>query len=300
MLRRASRGPIERLLSFSTMALVVLLGACNSVDFGNASVPAIPSDAHPYNPDDAAVSDAATADAFNFPVSDAAYTGNPLCNAQAAAGCYPDDAPTTDTCPPAEMAGDAAVPAVDAGDAASPPPACRVAPSAGQPVCVKAGTGEDGAACQSGADCAAGFECVGTTGQCRHYCCMADACDSLPHPAFCDVQSLAVSDTTKVPVCMPVSACKLLSPTGCMAGETCEVVRPDGTTSCVAVGTAQAGDPCDVEHCASGLTCLGSVGSRVCYQLCAVVDSSAACPAGTTCQTTAPTFQDPTVGICTQ
>jgi hypothetical protein len=212
------------------------------------------------------------------------YEGSPLCNASKSHGtCYPDDVPESASC------------GADAGDAASY--ACRVRVDSGtaQPICAAAGAGKDGDPCQKGSDCAAGLDCVGT-GQCRRYCCDNDCGISSTRPQFCDIQPLADAANMKVPVCIGVKSCELLVAGHCATGETCAVVKPDGTTSCVAVGAAKAGESCDREHCGAGLVCLGAPGKRSCYQLCHTDKSE--CPVGLKCRAREPLFPDPAVGIC--
>jgi hypothetical protein len=94
---------------------------------------------------------------------------------------------------------------------------------------------------------------------------------------------------------MPISGCSLFGV--CPADQTCAIVKDDGTTSCVEIGPAVAGAACDATHCAAGLTCLGNVGARTCFQLCHV-DSQTECPTGTTCAGSAQLFKDPQFGIC--
>src|SRR5437867_776307 len=54
--------------------------------------------------------------------------------------------------------------------------ACHVVQQKGEAKqeCSVGGTGIDGASCETGADCAPAFECVGMPGRCRHYCCNGD------------------------------------------------------------------------------------------------------------------------------
>lgn len=252
--------------------------------------------------------------------------GNPLCYFDLGAGgahnCEPD---TSSQCATSDDAGaftgwDAGVAspsgsdAGDAGDAGPPASACHVCqPDISSPdcevphaqACVAAGPGGDGAQCQVSGDCAASFECVGSPGECRHYCCGGNtSCDKAANvttgATFCDVQP-TVSGAVPVPVCEPVVSCTLLlTGTGngsCPKGETCAVVKDDGTTSCVTIGTVGIGGDCDIYHCAAELTCLGSQGSRKCYQLCEV-NSPASCPSGTTCTSSAQLFTNANVGIC--
>lgn len=228
----------------------------------------------------------------------ALYHGNPLCNVvDTAVQCMPDDALI--------CGGDAG--AGDAGAAANvDPQGCRIhretvdtfAPKC-QPVNVDA-AGTDGAACKTGTDCAAGFDCVvgenGTT-QCRHYCC-AGTCKGHESQSggatFCDVQDL-VDVNQKAPVCMPLKHCELLGTGECNTNESCAVVTENGDTGCVAVGEKQVGASCDADHCAAGLTCLGTAGSRECFKLCRV--SSSDCGATQICATST-VFKDPNFGIC--
>lgn len=244
--------------------------------------------------DDAGISVVAdagpTADAGSF--ADVAIApiaqGSPLCNASEAHGCFPDDPRAC---------------ATDAGAAdASAPSTCRVEWGSGASIPTAtcnafAGTGVDGAACARSADCASGFECVGSPGQCRQYCCSQDSCNALIQ--FCDIQQTAADPSTrtyKVPVCMPLRACTLLSP-GCPADETCGIVAPNGATSCVALGLAKAGDSCESDHCGGGLACLGDVGTRQCYQLCHTANPTE-CMASQKCRTGGAVFPDPAFGLC--
>jgi hypothetical protein len=239
--------------------------------------------------------------------STSAFQGNPLCHASRAIGaCYPDDPITPMTVTACNTDGGEN----DAGGGL----ACHVAPNGSPPVCLAAGPGMDGDACKVPTDCAAGLECVGS-GTCRPYCCSglvkcAAGDDAGGAGEFCDIQQAAGPTDTKVPVCMPIRSCSLLGQltdvdaggSHCGTDETCAVVRgDDGATSCVAIGKAMAGDPCDTQHCAAGLVCLGTT-QRKCYQLCLTQVSAAppapSCPAGMTCKGGLPLFPNPAVGIC--
>lgn len=163
-------------------------------------------------------------------------------------------------------------------------------------------SGVDGVSCSDAADCAPGFDCAfGAQGSvCRRYCCAGSCAGQSSRnggPTFCDVQTLMrpSGDGVKAPVCMPVKTCKLLRDGECSALETCAVINEKGDTGCVALGDAKAGASCDAEHCAAGLTCLGSPGDRRCYELCKVDDAT--CGPSQTC-TTGSVFQDTTFGVC--
>jgi hypothetical protein len=172
-----------------------------------------------------------------------------------------------------------------------------------QPVCAPPGDAGAGTACTQSNDCAPGLDCVsvgaGGTPVCAQYCCMGNhACLS---NQFCNVEPLAFSMATKVPVCVALHHCDLLSTstTNCPTAETCSVVREDGATSCVEIGTAKAGDACDSVHCAADLACLGVPGKRTCFQLChtAAMPPNGECGPSQVCQGGAPLFTA-AFGIC--
>ena len=219
--------------------------------------------------------------------------GSPLCRATKET-CWPDEGALQcggSPAPPDSGTGDAGAPQVF-GDA------CHVTLSG--PSCASAGSGKDGSTCTASSDCSAGSDCVlraDGLGQCRRYCC-GGTCTNVGSPSggatFCDVVQLAEESKVKVPVCMPVKACKLLTAGQCEAGETCSVAAEDGTTSCVRTGPAQADAPCDETHCAAGLTCLGKPGARRCFQLCRV--GAAPCAKGM-CKTSS-LIRDTSFGLC--
>jgi hypothetical protein len=232
------------------------------------------------------------------------YRGNPLCNV-IGGECVPDDDGSRLTAGAMKC-----VEVTDAGDAGTATVVasmgCRIhreTVDTFAPRCLAINVdtaGGDGVACKTGTDCAAGFDCiVGENGtkQCRHYCC-AGTCKGHESQSggatFCDVQDL-VDVNQKAPVCMPLKHCELLGTGECNANETCAVVTENGDTGCVAVGEKQVGASCDADHCAAGLACLGTAGSRECFKLCRV--SSTDCGAAQICATST-VFKDPSFGIC--
>jgi hypothetical protein len=274
--------------------LVCLAPGCASFSTSTSSPDTNPGPpVHPYEPDASDASYALAAEPSES-ATVSAPQGSPLCNAPLnVGGCYPDLVTSAQACGLGSDAGESDR-AIDEDE----PLACRVQPAgdAGDagvvPACEPAGLGFDGAPCAHGTDCAAGYECVENT--CRHYCCAGNS--SCAPADFCDIQPTTDSGTL-VPVCVPVLPCVLLSQGGCPAGQSCAVVRADGTTSCETVGSGGQGAPCDTQHCAAGLVCLGAVGSRKCYALCYTA-MVAACGDGQTCMGGLPLFQDPAVGWC--
>ncbi|MGO9834586.1 MAG: hypothetical protein ACLP1X_10245 [Polyangiaceae bacterium] len=239
------------------------------------------------------------------------YQGSPLCNASRSTGCcYPDDPTNAQACAQAACQtgpdGGTLDAAPGAGAYVEVSLGCHVAPAEAAPdasagstavsaVCLPGGQGLDGFPCRGPDDCAPAYECVGTTPTCQRYCCGGnDACVSLQ---FCDIQPTALSPATKVPVCMPMQPCTLLDTLSCPAGETCAVVRDDGSKSCVAIGAVGAGEDCETDHCESGLVCLGTPGTRSCYVLCHT-SKTTECASSQKCQGGLPLFPDPDVGIC--
>ena len=252
--------------------------------------------------------------------------GSPLCNAMAQSPCYPDTASGQCASPPdagpPTASGDAnANGEVEAGadadggadaDAASTF-GCHVIETddAGiAPVCLASGAGADGNACSDSSDCSAGYECVGA-GTCRPYCC-SGSCDSMH---FCDIQPEAhpagAGAPVPVPVCMPVRPCALPGESSdagrCAQGnETCAVVLSGMTTesaavaSCVQAGSAGVGASCEAEHCAAGLTCIGTWGNKICYTLCDTTDASSECAGSQVCSGGLPLFPDSLTGVCKQ
>jgi hypothetical protein len=235
-------------------------------------------------------------DASSTVLLPAVYLGNPLCQASRSPGCYPDDVAN-----PCELAADTVD--LDGGlDAAlATALACHVVGQGGGTVCWPAGYGMN-SSCTKPTDCAAGHECV-AGGTCRHYCCAGNISCNVGQ--FCDVQPTEADPNTLVPVCLPEIPCVLLDDSTCRPTQQCSIVRDNGTTSCVDLGTAGDGESCDVEHCAKGLVCVGATGARVCATLCHTPSTTATTnvrvpcgPAKPSCVGTLPLFRDPTVGVC--
>jgi hypothetical protein len=291
----------HRLLSLALLfAFAASAAACDVRGFGAATsgTPTVGG-----QPEVDAGSDAAeSVDAAGEAPSAVSTQGSPLCNAQTASGCYPDQATTAKACDEAPDGG-AYNAASDYGDEAF---ACRVvasstSPTGFAPVCALAGTVGNGLACKVSSDCLPTFDCVGSgdTATCQRYCCSGNV--ECAATEFCDIQPTAQASAVEIPVCMPIvpaAGCELLGTDACPSKtETCAVVRENGLTGCVAVGTAKAHQSCDETHCAAGLTCLGTVGQRECYQLCHTA-STDECTAPETCKGGLPLFPDPAVGIC--
>ncbi len=243
--------------------------------------------------------------------------GSPLCGDRRV--CSPDDprlepvcgnelAPVSDAGMPMYGGGDddadGEAPSDDAGSVARPL-ACRVQTDGSNSCENRAGNGGEGVACKLGTDCGAGLDCVrelGTEGgTCRAYCCDG-LCSGVRtgnagEGRFCD-PTVRLDDGNRIPACLPIHSCRLLGEEQCLADQTCAVVREiDGSTGCVETGKAEVGDSCDVEHCAAGLNCLGTIGMRTCFQLCS--DSGAACPSGQACTWAPPAFREAGLGVCT-
>ncbi len=220
--------------------------------------------------------------------------------------CDPDRADICSTAPVDAGPGDDAQgeggprgPGGSGADAAPDAPtllACRVIREGGDIVssCAPAGSATDSAYCASDDDCQPGLACVGDPGRCLPYCCDATAGnDPCGKTRYCAQLALAARPTDRVPVCAPLDNCPLLADQDhCPTGSACTVVRNDGATTCVPIGTGRDLQPCP---CDAGYVCLGPDGSRLCRKLCRIGDTTA-CASGT-CEalSTIPTG----FGICT-
>lgn len=225
------------------------------------------------------------------------FRGSPLCHLNDDT-CDPDDDGSKGDTNYAQTC--AVTPDPDAS-VVGVPKGCRLSGTTAVPACLDSTPqNTDGAKCETGADCAAGFDCVPSNdvGYCRRYCC-SGSCGSYRSQngaeTFCDVQKLQGS-AAKAPVCMPIKTCKLFTAGECAENETCSVVTDNGTTGCVANGSANVNEPCDEEHCNAGLTCLGQAGSRKCLQLCRTKNGPT-CAVNQVCKTST-IFPDPTLGVC--
>lgn len=195
-------------------------------------------------------------------------------------GCTPD--PTTNEACSLEPVPNSG--AGGAGGAASPDSGtCQLTVLAGKPhgTCGVPGAASDGAPCLSVQDCAAGLACV-QPGVCRPYCCSdAEACapKSFCAPTVMTVNSLQPNaDAPKIPVCTPTEPCTLLDDATCsIPGDTCTLVRADGTTSCLPPGVGSDGESCP---CAAGFVC--STGENRCFRLCHTTVAED-CPSGYQC-----------------
>lgn len=156
-----------------------------------------------------------------------------------------------------------------------------------QGLCTPAGTAPTGAPCLASTDCAPGHGCS-AEGLCQPYCCgEVEAC---PTNTFCAPRAVSKGDyrgaisKAHVPFCVPASPCKLLDDSTCnVNGETCTIVRNNGTTSCVTPGTGQHQDKCSAvsgpNSCAPGYTC--SFANGTCHKLCQTAAPD--CPGNTKC-----------------
>ncbi|MEZ4443672.1 MAG: hypothetical protein R3B72_31665 [Polyangiaceae bacterium] len=158
---------------------------------------------------------------------------------------------------------------------------CKLVPDrrVAQGVCVETGTVNAGQSCLTAHDCAPGFGCVGV-GVCRPYCCGdLEAC---PTGTYCSLLPLTETiDRTEplmIPVCTLATNCTLLDASTCAPGETCTIVREDGTTSCVVPGRGTIDDPCP---CAADHVC--NADKNKCFKLCEL-GKQADCPQTHICQ----------------
>ncbi|WP_437875827.1 hypothetical protein [Sorangium sp. So ce513] len=166
------------------------------------------------------------------------------------------------------------------------------------PSCGPAGRFGAGGPCHRGTDCASGLGCAAVDaegGVCRQYCC--GNVESCAPGTYCDERPMAESVTegsapVSIPVCVPAVNCELLNDSTCPAGQTCTIVREDGTTSCVAPGAGRADEACP---CAPGFVC--SMLTNQCKQLCRIDGSARDCGTGAKCQGGSRAYP-PGFGVC--
>jgi len=174
-----------------------------------------------------------------------------------------DDAPTADA---------------DATDGSATKLGCRVVHGGKENVlsaCAPAGLGVESSFCSSDADCAPGLGCVGNPGSgiCLKFCCKAASPSDVicPSTHYCTPLPLAAPPYDKVPVCAKLDNCTLLEEPSskCTATKsTCTVVRNDGGTTCVPVGSGGECDDCKVSGCQANHACVGPSDNRRCRKLC--------------------------------
>ncbi len=169
---------------------------------------------------------------------------------------------------------------------------CKLAPISGAaiPGCAPTGDSLMGNPCQTAVDCGVGLACIATPsgGLCRPYCCgEVEAC---PLDTYCAPVPMAEA-AVKIPVCLPAYKCKPLDDSSCTNGQTCTIVRDDGTTSCVDPGDGSRGDSCP---CAAGQVC--SKITNTCLRLCHIGNDMADCGVGS-CQGGVMGYPDG-IGIC--
>jgi len=162
-------------------------------------------------------------------------------------------------------------------------------------VCAATGSIAAGDSCLDSSDCAPGHACIADN-SCAPYCCSdVEACPSgtycaLRAPVGAEIPS-GLTEIPRFPVCVDATNCTLLDPGSCQSGQTCTIVRVDGTTSCVEPGDGMAGDACP---CAADHVC--NTKKNECLKLCKL-GSPGDCPQDHICQSGGSIYpQD--FGIC--
>ncbi len=90
--------------------------------------------------------------------------------------------------------------------------------------------------------------------------------------------------------------CTMVPQCGCSASQNCDVTKTDGTTACVAAGSAPIMEPCDaIGQCQKGSSCIGGLCKKQC-------NTEADCPSGNICDQvmytpTGSTTSQPVVGF---
>jgi hypothetical protein len=130
-------------------------------------------------------------------------------------------------------------------------------------------------------------------GQCRQlYCALPVACPASTYYQELPLRVAGETSVYKIPVCLTVDGCNMLSATPCSGGRVCTIVG-DNATTCLLPGDSQRDQLCDNQNrCAAGLVC--SKSTNTCLKLCRTDSND--CPGGT-CQGGSAAF--PTgIGVC--
>ncbi len=204
----------------------------------------------------------------------------------------------TDLCGDGCMAGVSAIGcSVPMDPDGGPELSCQIVPTDNGPSsqCLPPGTYDIDEPCTRASDCTQGLGCVVTgsgVGACRPYCCgHVEACEAGTYCALAPMAEDVISAVPmNIPVCIPATACTLLDDVSCPEGQTCTLVRLDGTTSCVTPGPGLIDDSCP---CAPGHVCVKA--TNKCVALCHTGGSD--CPDGMFCQGGADAFPDG-IGSC--
>jgi hypothetical protein len=246
----------------------VSLGAC-SVDEGGGPNPNGPtSGAGGFDAGDDADIDAEFGMGGN---DDDRFDYTELCGE----GCLPETGePSARECEPPPRGGGGAGGEGGAGGAGGAEVVtydCRLMVSEGSGevngVCAETGAIGMGDSCLTSSDCAPGFACV-EGNSCRPYCCGdVEAC---PSETYCAPRNPVAADlpdgvqaVPQIPVCVAATNCTLLDEGSCPEGESCTIVRVDGTTSCVKPGNGVASEACP---CAEDHVC--NTSKNECLKLC--------------------------------
>jgi hypothetical protein len=201
--------------------------------------------------------------------------------------------------------GDAPAPiaALDGSIADAQPPAfgCYIEKIGAElvPTCAPAGNRTELSACDDSHECEPGLGCVDmgfvlecasslacpdaartSRGECRQlYCSLPVTCPASTFYLELPLRVLGETSRYKVPVCMQIDGCDMLSWTSCSGGRVCTIVG-DNATTCLLPGTAQRDESCDDrQRCAQGLVC--SKSNNKCMKLCRTDFHDSDCPGGT-------------------
>jgi hypothetical protein len=169
--------------------------------------------------------------------------------------------------------------------------------------CQPVGTGREGAACSSSADCGPGLDCTARDGhgQCHRYCCAPNTRLGCPAGQFCAIALTdARGEPTPVYLCDRCDTCDLRDPNACGAGLGCNLLPGlRGCRACLPAGTHAPGEACEYSNdCAPGAACARTAsGNQACLAFCDL-DASGTCPDDTRCIDTGDDTLPAGVGLC--
>ncbi len=172
-----------------------------------------------------------------------------------------------------------------------------------EPRCMPVGRGEDGAACSTREDCAAGLDCSARAGvgECRAYCCTWNSALGCPAGQFCRTALAdARGELTDVFLCDACDDCDVRDPKACAANQGCYLLPGLGSCrACLAAGERVPGEICSFGNdCLPGSSCVRTAdGEQHCVEFCNLTTGSG-CAEGTSCRRADGSELPPATGLC--
>jgi len=169
------------------------------------------------------------------------------------------------------------------------------------PMCVAAGVGRDGDACDGLRSCGPGLDCTaGEDGVCRRYCCDLNTTAGCPRGQFCRVELMdELGASTGAALCDACDDCAVLG-ADCPEGQGCYPLAASTgmCNACLPKGEHAPEASCRFSNdCAPGSACVELSGERRCAELCKTGEDS--CESDRACAAVSDEPFGAGVGLCT-